>query len=92
MTDVKLKEVRSSIAVCSVDEGSTLEARQEANAKRRSLYARLDGYRSELEKLQVEAQAAGDDIAEIEVIPCKQVVDTGLCGDECNHGILQYSL
>lgn len=68
MSDVELKEVRSCLAVCSVEEGSTLEARQAANEKRRSLYAQLDSCRTKLDKLCAEVQASGQDTAEIEVI------------------------
>lgn len=67
MMEVKLREVRSSIAACHVEEGSTLRARQAANTKRRSLYAQLDSCRTTLDKLQAEVQASGQDAAEIEV-------------------------
>lgn len=65
--EVKLREVRSSIAACHVEEGSTLQARQAANTKRRRLYAQLDSCRTTLDKLQAEVQASGQDAAEIEV-------------------------
>lgn len=63
-----IAEVRALTAACRfIEEGSTQEAKQAANARRRRLYNQLDGCRKTLDKLQFEAETAGEDTSEVEV-------------------------
>lgn len=65
---IRMDEVRAAIAACSfLEEGSTKEAKQAANAKRRRLYSQLDGCRKTIGRLRSEAEAAGQDTGEVEV-------------------------
>lgn len=64
----RMDEVRELTAACRfLEEGSTQEAKQAANARRRRLYNQLDGCRKTLDKLQFDAETAGEDTSAVEV-------------------------
>ena len=68
MESINLDEIRADIAACRfLEEGSTQELRQAANAKRVHLYRQLDQCRSKLDKLVDTAASTGADYSEIEV-------------------------